>query len=250
MTDNTIGAVRTMFQILEALMERETAGVTELATLLDLPKSTVYSHLHTLREEGYVRVDDDKYRLGLRFLEFGECTRQTLEIYDIARPELDDLAEETGELVNLAVEEHYEGVYIYLTRGENAIRLDTYPGLRVPLYCTALGKVSLAHMVSERRERCINGCSFEPLTQNTITDAATLREELDQIRERGYAFDRGERAQDLRCVAAPIVIDDEYTGAISVTGPVSRMRGGRLTEEIPERVVDTASVIQINTTYA
>jgi DNA-binding IclR family transcriptional regulator len=78
----------------------------------------------------------------------------------------------------------------------------------------------------------------------------SARPELDGIRDRGYAFDRGERAENLRCVAAPIVVAGDLEGAISVTGPLPRMRGERFEEVLPTRVVDTASVIEIDMTYS
>jgi len=249
-SDNTIGSVSRVFQIIEALNTQEWTGVSELANDLNFPKSTVYSYLNTLEEEGYVRAKNGKYQLSLRFLEFGERTRREKKVFKYAKSELDDLAEETGELVNLAVEEVYEGVYLYLTRGFNAITADTYPGVRVPLYCTALGKVLLAHMEKDRREHYIEKTDFQPQTAYTITGSDELREDLQQIRQQGYALDREERSKDIRCVAAPLVVNDELKGAISVTAPVARMQGERFTNELPQIILNTANVIQINITYS
>ena len=247
---DTIGSVQTSLRILEALLDRESAGVTELADHLDLPKSTVYSHLSTLEHEGYLQSEHEEYRLGLRFLEFGESTRRRLSLFDIAKPELDELAAETGELVNVAVEEGFEAVYVYLAYGSNAVRLDTHAGKRVPLYCTAIGKCLLAHMEPGRREAYLETAPFEAITDHTITDREALREELESIRAQGYAVDRGERMEEIRCVAAPIITDDDCVGAISLTSVISRMRGERLNETLPERIIDTASVIQVNLTFS
>lgn len=247
---NNIGAVETAFAVLEEILSNEEVGVRELADRLDLPKSTVFSHLRTLHDLGYVQVEEGRYTLSLRFLEYGERIRQSQRVYDIAKPELDRLAEETGELVNLMIEEDDEVVYLYLTSGADGVKLDTYPGRRAPLYCTALGKVALAHMDADRRERYLDACAFEPLTANTITERAELSAALDEIRERGYAFDRGERALELRCVAVPLIVDGAFQGAISVTGPLPRMGDRRFTEELPDKLLDTASVIQINMKYS
>lgn len=248
-TDEKIASVDTSLDILETLLSAEEMGVTELAEHLDVPKSTVYSHLYTLRERGYVTADDGRYQLSLKFLKFGELTRQSEELYQTAKPELDALAEETGELVNLMIEENGEGVYLYLTKGDSAVRGNTYPGLRVPLHCTALGKVTLAHMEPDQQEAYFAECDFESYTSNTITDPDVLQEELEDVREQGYALDYGERGHDLRCVAAPIIIKERFKGAISVTGPKPRMREERLTGELPEKLAHTASVIQINMIY-
>ncbi|MFB6227665.1 MAG: IclR family transcriptional regulator [Halobacteriales archaeon] len=247
---NEIGAVQTTLRILESLFERESAGVTEISRLTDLPKSTVYTHLNTLENEGYLRSKNGEYQPSLRFLELGETTRRKSPLFNIAKPELDELAEETGELVNVAVEEDFEAVYLYLAYGTNAVRLDTHPGKRVPLYCTAIGKCLLAHMDERRRETYLDQLSPDPVTKQTITETDTLRDRLESVRERGYAIDRGERMGDIRCVAAPIIIDDDCIGAISLTSVISRLRGTRLNETIPNKINDTASVIRVNLTFS
>lgn len=246
-----MGASETTLRVLEALKELDGAGVTELANELGLPKSTVHSHLATLREHEYVCKDGDTYSVGLRFLEFGEYIRAQKKIHEVARPEVENLADETGELANLAVEEHGRAVYLYRAKGKQAVNLDTFPGMRVPLHCTALGKVILANLPDERVEEVVNRHGLPERTPNTITDEQTLREELAAIRERGYAFDDEERLLGLRCVAAPVARnEDDVVGAVSVSGPTSRVKGERFTDEIPELLLNAANVIEINMTYS
>ena len=246
----TVDATETTFRILEMLKELDGAGVTELATRLDIPKSTVHNHLVTLRENEYVVKDGTTYRVGLQFLELGEYTRNRMKIYDVARPEVEALADETGELANLLVEEYGLGVYLCRARGDQAVRVDTYAGMRVPLHCTSLGKAMLAHMPDERVDEIIDRRGLEPQTEATITDEETLREDLAAVRERGYALDRGERLSGLRCIAAPITDDsNRAVGAVSVSGPSSRMKGDRL-ERIPELVMSAANVIELNVSYS
>jgi DNA-binding IclR family transcriptional regulator len=248
---NTIGALGTSLQILETLKERGGAGVTELSNTLDLPKSTVYSHLRTLREHEYVIKEGDRYCLSLRFLDFGEHTRDRMRIYEVARPEVDSLAEDTGELANLLVEENGQGVYLYRAKGAQAVSLDTHAGMRVGLHCTSLGKAVLAHLPAERVDEIVDRWGLPPRTAETITSREELDEELARIRERGYAHDNGERLSGLRCIAAPITDADGHAiGAISVAGPTSRMKGERFESEIPERVMSAANVTELNLTYS
>lgn len=246
---NEIESTKTSFALLEHLKRRDSAGVTELAQELDLPKSTVFSHLNTLHNEEYVVRDDGRYRLGHKFLEYGEQVRRNSMLQATARPQLESLAAETDELVNLMIEEFGDGVYVDLVEGEKAVQVDTYEGKRVPLYCTALGKSILAQHPDERVEAILDDCSLEPITSNTITDRDELFEELDRVRDRGVAFDDEERAEELRCVAAPIVSQGEVHGAVSVAGPLPRMNGDRYRSEIPELLINAASVIGINITY-
>jgi IclR family acetate operon transcriptional repressor len=249
---NTVDAVRTTFRVLETLEELDGARVTELADRLDIPKSTVHNHLRTLLEEEYVVKDEDtnEYRIGLRHLKFGEHARsQTL--YQIAKPEIRELAENTGEHANLAMHEHGYGVYVYKATGEKAVKLDSYPGKRVYLHTTGFGKAMLAHMDEATREAVYDEHGLPAVTPNTTTDRDELEAELEEIRTRGYAIDDEERLDSMRCIAAPLTTTNgRVLGAISVSGPTGRLKGDYFEEELPDRVVSVANIIEINATYA
>ncbi|QLH83686.1 IclR family transcriptional regulator [Halosimplex pelagicum] len=248
---NTVKSVERTFRIIGGLQELGGAGVTELSTHLDLPKSTVHNYLSTLEQEAYVVKADDEYRIGLRFLEHGAYARNQSQIFEIARPELDRLANETGELCNLLVEEHGKGTYLYRTRGENAVRVKEHVGNRVCLHSTALGKAILAHCSEERVDEIIDRHGLPETTDRTVTDRDELFDTLAEIRERGVAFDDEERLSGLRCVAAPVLSnDDRVLGAISVSGPSHRFEDHRFREELPKRVLETANVLELNVTYS
>lgn len=246
----TVGATETSLRIIDALRTLDGAGVTDLAEHLELPKSTVHNHLQTLRRNEYVTKQDSQYAVGLRFLQLGEYARDRRRIATIAPPEIDKLAEETREMANLLVEEHGRGVFLYRAKGADAVHMDTHAGKRVPLHTTGFGKSILAHLPEERVERILDRHGLPTVTPNTITDRERLLEELETVRERGYAYDDEERLEGLRCVAAPIVVDGDVLGAVSVSGPKSRIRGEYYREELPSLVMSTANVIEINSTYA
>jgi DNA-binding IclR family transcriptional regulator len=247
---NPVMAVKRTVTILERVAELEEAGVTELADNLDVTKGTVHNHLATLEEHGLVIRNGEKFRLGLRLFEFGERTKSHHKIYDVGVPEVDTLAEETEELGNLLVEEQGRGIYLYRARGDDALSLDTGIGSRVYLHQTGLGKAILAHLPEERVDEIIDEHGLEPSTEQTRTSRDTLFEDLEQIRERGYALDTEERAEGVRCVAAPVITNDGVVrGAVSVAGPVSRLRGDYLETTVPDMVKRTANVISINLSY-
>lgn len=247
---STVRATETSLRIIEALRELDGAGVTELAAHLDLPKSTVHTHLQTLRRSEYVVKRDGNYDVGLRFLGLGEYARQRRRLSTIGPPEIEKLADETAEMANLLVEEHGRGVFLYRAKGADAVHMDTHAGKRVPLHTTGFGKAILAHLPDERVERILDRHGLPAVTPSTITDRGRLLEELETIRERGYAYDDEERLEGLRCVAAPVIVDDDVLGAVSVSGPRSRIRGDWYREELPSLVMSTANVIEINSTYA
>jgi DNA-binding IclR family transcriptional regulator len=123
--------------------------------------------------------------------------------------------------------------------------------MRVPLQTTALGKTILANRPADEVDEIIERHGLPAVTERTITDRDELDECLATVRERGYAYDDEERIEGMRCVAAPVT---DSTGravaAVSVSGPKSRMRGESFEETIPNAVLQTANVIEVNLTYA
>ena len=238
-------------RLVEALREADGAGVTELANRLGMGKSAVHNHLSTLRKHGYVVKEGDTYRTGLKFLEVGGQRRNRMELYQAAEPKVNELARQSGELCNLMTEEGGVGVYLYRAKGEDAVDLDTYAGRRTNLHNTALGKAVLAHLPRSRVEGIVDRHGLPAETDNSITDEGTLFEELDRVRERGYAVDDEERLKGLRCVAVPVrTSDGRVLGAISISSPRSRMKGERLEREIPEMIQNAANVVELDINYA
>lgn len=246
----TIGAAVKTFRIVEGLQELDGAGISELADHLDMPKSSVHNYLHTLEDLGYVLRHEGEYWVGLQFLELGGYIRSHYRVFNAGQEEADDLAEETGELVNIAVEEHGVAVHLYRSAGNRAVPIDTRIGKRSYLSTTALGKAILAYLPEDRIDEIIDRHGLPRMTENTIDDRETLMEELARIRERGYADNDEERLSGVRCVAAPIRTDDgEVIGSINVAGPTHRMKGNRYERELPERVLQASNVIELNVTY-
>lgn len=245
-----VKATRVSFDVVEALRQLDGAGVSEVASYLDLPKSTVHDHLRTLQQLELVVNENGSYETGMRFLEYGGYARKRKKIFEVARPEVEKLAKQTGEHSNLMVEEHGKGTFLYKAEGDDAVQLDTYNGYRVNLQTTALGKTILAHMPEDRVMEILDRHGLPQVTERTVTDVDELLDQLEAIREQGFARDFEERVQGMHCVAAPILRDDEVLGAVSVSGPKSRMQGTRFEEEIPRQVTRTANVIEVNMAYS
>lgn len=245
-----VKAVQTTAGMLEALRELDGAGVTELATHLGIAKATVHSHLATLVDNEFVVKRGDEYCISLRFVDFGEYAKTNVDIYEITKKEVDRLAEETGEVAQFMVEEHGKGVYLHKVSGENAIQTASYAGNRKDLHCTALGKAILSQFPQARVDEIIDNTGLPQRTVNTISTREELFKELDEIREDNVSFDDEEILQGLRCVAAPIERSkSEIQGAISISGPTSRLKGDRFREELPEIVRGAANVIEVNATH-
>ena len=248
---NPIKSIKTSFRIIKQLQEREGATVAELADALNKSKGSIHNHLQTLYELGYVTKENDVYYLGLRFLEHGIYARQRHSLFEVVKPEVDRLAEETGELANLLVEEHGLGIYLYRAKGENSVNVDARIGTQVHLHNTALGKSILAHRPQSEVDSILNRHGMPATTEQTITDRKELFGQFETIRERGVAFDDEERLPGLQCVAVPILDQDNVAiGALSIAIPTRRMDDEPLESDIPIILKDTANVIKLNISYS
>lgn len=244
-----IHAVRITCTLIEELQERNGAGVTELANRLDHSKSTIFSHLRTLEDEGLVVQDGSQYRLSLRFLDVASHVRDQFPNYEIIGTELESLADETGEVAQFGIEEHGRASYLYKATGSDGVETASSVGTQQPIHSTALGKAILADMSEDRVREIIDQNGLPPKTEHTITDPGELFETLDEIQERGYAIDNEENVGGLRCIAAPVLADSEPIGAVSVSGPSSRFSGEFFTEKLPAMVTSTMNVIELNSKF-
>ena len=248
----TVSATETSFAIIERLSEAGGGGVSELAAALGLSKSNVHKHLVTLRELGYVTKDEeDRYYVGLQFLGLGDRARARTSLYHVAKDETDSLIDAVGERGQVMVEEEGRGIYIYQAKTDQAVRTDSHIGTVVTLHATAVGKSYLAFLDEQRRSDLLDDIDLTGVTDGTITDREALEAELAAIRERGFAFNDEERTVGMRAVGAPIVTDEgRVIGAISVSGPTTRINGDWYREEIPKLVQRSARVIGLKATYS
>ncbi|WP_101295595.1 IclR family transcriptional regulator [Halegenticoccus soli] len=249
-----VKTAETSFAILEQLKEaeeEESLGVSDLARRLGLAKSTVHRHLATLQTHGLVVEHDGGYRLGLRLLDFGLRARSLRPLYEIAKPKVDELAATTGEKVWCLAEEQGRSVHLYGAAGKHSVRTTAREGERGYLHQTAAGKAILAHAPRERVERIVDEHGLPARTPNTITSRDDLFEQLERIADRGYAFNREESIPGLHAVGAPITDDEGVaTGAISISGPANRLKGDRLTKELPDLLLGAANEVEINLTFS
>lgn len=244
--ERTIKSVATACRIIDALVELNGAGVTELAEHLDLSKGGVHTHLATLQDHELAVKTGETYRPSFRFLEVGEYVRREQGLISIARPELDNLAETTGDRSHLVIEEHGRSVLVYTAAGSNALASTSFVGRRRLLHSTASGKAILAHLPRSRVDEIIDQHGLPRYTKNTITEPDELYEELATIRERGVSYNCSEKVAGLQAIGAPILdSDDAVIGSISVTAPLSEISGESGTE-LSELVKNTANIIEVN----
>jgi DNA-binding IclR family transcriptional regulator len=234
------------FSVIEHLAEVGETGVTELADELSVPKTTAHSYLRSLENLGYAINDDGTYRLSLRIILHAGRLRHSLPLYQVGRLQVDRLARETGEAVNIGVPEDGERVIVYGSEGENAVWDDVPLGSRTPLNLTAIGKAILSHWSDERLQAFLDERTLESTTEHSITDEDELREELRVTRERGYAIEQEEHIVGVRAFGMPIRgSDGTVIGGISITGPNSRLGQDDVKNELVDKLRETANIIEL-----
>lgn len=246
----SIDSVVTALSVLEALKEADGMRLSELADELSMAKSTVHRYLITLTQEDYLVREGDEYHIGLRFLSLGTHARNRQAGYDLIKPKVSQVAEETGERAQFVVAEHGKAVYLHRELGERAVRINLEIGEQIPLHVISPGKAIMAEWPDERVEEYIRTYGLTELTSRTITEREDLYEELAAIRERGYSLNREEFVDEINSVGVAVSDPDgDVLGAISVSGPTHRMRGPRIETEIPELLMGTAHEIELNLKY-
>lgn len=198
-------------------------GVTELSKRSSLPKSTTFRILATLENKGAVERVGKMYRLGKMLQEIGHTEESELHglLRDVLTPFLADLYSRTKQTVHLAVLDGTDVVYLNKLYGHMHVRSPSRIGGRVPAYCSAVGKVLLAHNREAIAEVLAN--PLRAWTPNTITDPDALLAELDRVRTENLAYDRAEILRGLNCVGAPILDRNRNPiAALSVSGPVGK----------------------------
>lgn len=239
-------SVNRTFDIIDYLLTNGPATLSQIAQAFDLPTSTAHLHLVSLAERDYVFVEDGQYQCSLRFLETGGELRSRYPVFRAAKPEVDELQEQLGEIANIGVEEDCYMVQLYKTANEESIDDNAPPAAHLHLHSTATGKVILAHLPEEKVDRVIERWGLPKETASTITDRESLQSSLDEIREKEYAINNGEHWEGVRAIAVPILSEsDAIHGAISVSGPVSRIGRNRIDEEILPQLTDKRNIIEL-----
>jgi len=246
-SDYVIQTVSHALRLLEEFRVEGELGVTELSRRLNLHKNNVFRLLATLEQRGYIEQSsaNERYRLGARCLELGETFCRSHSLLDQARPILRNLALELGETVHLAQMTSFEVVHVDAQVYHQPIFSPSRVGQRLPVHCTALGKVLLGSASDGCRQiydqTVVAGRDLPARTRATIVNPTKFFEQVRTAAGQGYALDIGECEEGLSCAAGPVY---DRTGvavaALSVSGPSFRLGPDELLRTITPRVVAAA----------
>jgi DNA-binding IclR family transcriptional regulator len=205
--DDAAGAVPKALRVLEAVAERKhPLAIAEIAAALDLPQPTAHRIVTALEKLGFVAREPGRRRVveGRRLVGLGLNVLQAAAGSGARHAVLAALAKKTGESCNLGVMAGGNVVYVDRVESQWPLGLRFEPGSRVPLHCTAIGKLLLSQLPEEALEAQLANGPLTRYTATTITDPRRLKAELKRIRRQGYSTDNQEFMSGVVCIAVPV----------------------------------------------
>lgn len=224
--DASAGTIRRAVLLLSAFgPEGIPLRFADIVQRTGLPKSTTHRLLAELTRLRLIeRASDLSYRLGGRLFELGMLASLERSLIEVAMPFLQDLYERSHETVHLGIREGNEVVYISKIGGHRQARTPSRIGGRMPLHCTAIGKVLLAHCEPEFIDQVLAG-PLPRRTPRTVAVPNLLRSQLARALDDGVAYEWEESTVGVVCIATPIFdTDDQIIAAVSIAGQAARFK--------------------------
>jgi IclR family transcriptional regulator, pca regulon regulatory protein len=184
--------------------EKPSLTLSDIARAAAMPAATARRCLLTLEELGYVMRSGRDFLLRPKVLELGAAYLESMNIEQLTRTHLEELARETADSAALCVLDDAEIIYVARASVRTLVRLEAHVGSRFPAHATSTGRVLLAGLSSERLQRYFETAKFAALTDRTITDPARLRGLIEECRKSGYAAVEDELAYGVIALAVPV----------------------------------------------
>lgn len=238
-----IQSVARAIHILECFNGETELGITEISHRVQLHKSTTFGLVSTLETYQLLEKNEDtgKYHLGVGLFRLG--SRVNMDLRSIVSPHLDKLVNICGETVNLVVPDGTYVVYLDKKESPHSMRITTAIGQRQPMYRTATGKAILAQLPYADARDLLYRSDFQRMTIHTLLTPNEVLQELNVVRQQGYAMDREELEYGLVCLGVALVdLRGHPVGAISISGPASRMQKEEC-ERYSSYLIDSAKQI-------
>ncbi len=243
-----ISAVDRAFALLEVLVGRSAGlSVTELVQITGIEKSVVSRVLATMQADGYVVRDEvtGRFKIGLRFLGIGLRHMDRIGLFEACQPPMQKLADATGELIQLAIEDGTGLTYVAKADTDvNRLRHVSIIGSRAVLHASISGRVWLASLPPTQALQILARTELTKVTPHTKTNLAELTRELKRVGEQGFAIIYGELVDGVNGIAVPVAngVDGQVIGALSLGAPAVRLDAKRMMALLPD-LVEVASEI-------
>jgi IclR family KDG regulon transcriptional repressor len=249
---NYINSVIKALAVLECFSrELKELKLSEIARMLEMPKSTTSNLIYTLEKKGYIEQDikTGKFRLGAKNFILGNIFEYHLNLVELARPFMESLRDKFNETVHLSIPSGDNGICVEKTEGYNTMGMNSQVGKNFPLHCTASGKLFLSAMSPERLEKFLQSMDLFKRTEDTITQPKLLREAVNRVKKQGYGLAVNESEIGLTSIAAPIYnYHGELVASLSIAAPTIRI-SEELREKMIQELLSTAREISLKLGY-
>ena len=216
---STLAYGLTVLEFTSLVGQKKGITLQEITKSVGMNRSNVYRYLKTLVDCGWLEYDPEtyRYRIGGKPLQIAGASLQQMDLRTVARPFLEDLAEETCLAAHLGVLNDSSIIYIDKVESDSPIQMRSHPGMTAPAYCTAMGKALLATL-GPQEVTALMGEALTQRTPNTITTIKGLLADLERVRERGYSIDQEENEPGIGCIGAALYgFDNDVIGAVSLS---------------------------------
>lgn len=239
----TLSTTATSLNILEILADQGWITLRDLVEETGLAKSTVHKHLSTLRENDFVVKNGEYYTISLAHVALGKRAKDIRRPFDLVEQKIQEFGHRTDAELDFTVEENGQLILIFeVVGGTNESTFGI--GSKFHLHNTAAGKVILAEYPDSRIESILNEQGMPKTTSKTIDSRESFMEEIEKIRDQGYAINDGEGIEGYRSVSSAIMNPDgSVLGAISAGGPIYRIEKPRLENELRDYACNLAEEI-------
>ena len=220
-------------------------SLTEIAEQLDTNKATATRFCYTLVKLGYLhRMDQKLYSLTPKVLELGYSAICRTDWHEMTTFFLRDLFRQLDETVSAAILVETDILYTIRIIKKKILDMDIQVGSRLPAHCTAMGKVLLAFGPPETVQEVLQKMDFKKMNEKTITSPQRFLEELEQVRQMGYALSDEEVALGNRSIGAPLLGENGYAfAAIAAATPSESYSAERLKKEMAPPLLACAQKI-------
>jgi len=207
-------------------------NLTEIANRTKMPPATARRCLLTLEELGYVTRSGRQFVLRPKVLELGAAYLESVNIEQLTKTHLEQLARDTGDSAALCVLDGTDTVYIARASIRTLMRLEAHVGSRFPAHATSTGRVLLAGLGHDRLQSYFDHATFSALTDRTVTDAAKLRQAIEECRRAGYSAVEDELAYGVVALAVPVFDKSGHVvAALNSSGHSRRISKAKLVRE-------------------
>lgn len=243
-----------LFALLEVIASKDQFfSLQGLAEETGTPKPTLHRMLQQLENAGLLErgADSRQYGTGVRLRKLAENLLFNDTFHGARHGVLRALVNEVGESCNLTALSGSEVIYLDRVETPAPLRFYLHSGSRVPVHCSASGKIFLAGMTPAQRQRLLAHSPLEAFTPKTLTDKDALEEEIKQVKRQGFAFDNEEFLPGLLCVAVLVPSDSGRSNlCVAVQAPIMRLGPDKALKLLPalQRAAQAISRIERDAT--